>query len=107
MVARANGARLLLIVDDAHDLDEGSMTIVHRLACLPSVSALITRRLGEKGNDETITSLGKDEVALRFEIPPLDRASHDELVAWALGSARAAGVVDQLWSLTQGNALYL
>lgn len=107
VVARANGARLLLIVDDAHDLDEGSMTIVHRLASLPSVSALITRRLGEKGNDETITSLWKDEVAFRFEIPPLDRASHDELVAWALGSAGAAGVVDQLWSLTQGNALYL
>jgi DNA-binding CsgD family transcriptional regulator len=107
IVARANGASLLLVVDDAHDLDDGSMTLVHRLASFGSVGALVTRRLGESGNEEAITSLWKDEVALRFEIPPLDRSSHDELVARALGSVRAASVVDRLWALTAGNALYL
>lgn len=107
LLRRAEGSSLLLLVDDANHLDHRSMTLVHRLAAFGDAAVLATRRTGEPGNDETLTSLWKDGFAELFEIPPLDRAAHDRLVVGTLGPVRAAGLVARLWQLTEGNPLFL
>ncbi len=107
IVASGDSAGVLLVVDDANYLDSASMALAHRLASSGDASVLATRRTGEPGNEETLTSLWKDGHARLFDVLPLDRASHDELVVRSLGAVRAAGLLDGLWQLTNGNPLFL
>lgn len=106
-IERADGRRFVLVVDDAHHLDEGSMTLIHRFAASSEAAVLLTRRTAEPGHEGTITSLWKDGHVERFDIAPVERAAHDELAVVALGAVRAAGVLDRLWRLTLGNPLFL
>lgn len=106
VVASANDAPLLLLVDDVHHLDPGSLTLLDRLVRADDAAVLMTLRSGEP-LDGAITALWKDGQAERVEVPPLDRAAHDALVAAVLGDASVAGLADRLWSVTHGNPLFL
>jgi DNA-binding CsgD family transcriptional regulator len=107
IVARAGPEdRLLLIVDDAHLLDDGSAALVHQLVQTGACSVLATVRTHEPSPDP-ITALWKDGLAERLELDPLTEAEVAMVVAAFVGGAVDGASVRRLFELSQGNPLYL
>lgn len=97
---------LVLGVDDAHLLDDGSAALVHLLATSGVATVVATVRAGEPVAD-AVTSLWKDGPATLLALQPLARHEVDELVAAALGGPLDGSFLQLLWEATDGNALYL
>ena len=98
--------RLLLFVDDAHELDDGSAALLHLLAGESTVFLVVTIRAGVKA-PAAVTALWKDELLDRIDVPELDAASSAELVTAALGGPVDGGTTQSLWRASGGNALFL
>jgi DNA-binding NarL/FixJ family response regulator len=106
LLAGAGPAGVVVVVDDAHLLDELSAVLVHQLVLRNAASVVLTLRTGETTPD-AVTALWKDGHLPRLELAPLSRPETAALV-----EARLGGPVDEtarrrLWSITRGNALYL
>jgi DNA-binding CsgD family transcriptional regulator/tetratricopeptide (TPR) repeat protein len=107
ILARASTAgKLLLTVDDAQFLDEGSAALVHQLVREPACGVLITVRTPGPA-PEAVTALWKDGLAERIDLRPWDEAQTEAVLVAYLGGPVASGTVRRLWELSQGNALYL
>src|ERR1700722_11744513 len=68
----ANGAPLLVLVDDAHLLDDLSAMILHQLVLQDVASVIATIRTGDPAPD-AVTALWKDRLLRRLELQPLSR----------------------------------
>jgi len=98
--------RLLLGVDDAHLLDEGSATLVHMLARTPDVRLIVTIRRGEPASD-AVTALWKDGLLDRLDLPPLDPDTVRRLAESSLGGPLASSAAAELVRLSGGNPQFL
>ena len=106
MVEEALGRPLLVFVDDAHLLDNGSAILVHQLALTQAATVLATVRAGEVLPDPVL-SLWKDGPAERIEIGALDDETIEELLASALGGPVDAATVRELAARSRGNPMFL
>jgi len=106
LAARAAERPLLLAVDDAHLLDEGSAGLVHHLAVLGKAVVVLSVRSGTTPPD-AVTLLWKDGLAERIELQPLSREETWELVTAAVDGPVSPETLHHLWYATQGNALLL
>lgn len=97
---------VLLVVDDAHDLDEASAGLVHHLAAVDAATVVVTVRTGA-ARPEAVTSLWKDGLAERVELEGLSRAETAELVGDVLSGTVEDATVERIWHLTDGNPLYV
>jgi hypothetical protein len=97
---------LVLVVDDAHLLDEHSAIVLHRVVVRRLAPALVTVRTGEPAPD-IVTSLWKDDHLPRLDLAPLDAADTTGLVARVLGGPVDTASARRLWTLTQGSPLFL
>src|SRR5579859_3652970 len=98
--------KLLLIVDDAQFLDEGSAALVHQLVIERACSLLATVRTPSPAPD-TVTALWKDGLAERIDLAPWNETQTEKVLTASLGKPVASGSVRRMWQLSQGNALYL
>lgn len=106
LVARADGGRLVLGVDDAHLLDDASAALVHQLVLTDRVFPVVTVRTGEPTADP-IVSLWKDGLATRFDVQPLARAEVGALLTEVLGGDVEGATLHRLWESSDGNPLFL
>lgn len=106
IAALGHGKPLVLMVDDAHLLDDPSATLVHQLAVTRSAFVIATVRTGEPAPDPVV-ALWKDELAERIELAPLTPASIEAVLTKVLGGAVSADSLHQLCERSAGNALYL
>ncbi|HKE74378.1 MAG TPA: LuxR C-terminal-related transcriptional regulator [Acidimicrobiales bacterium] len=106
LAERARDRRLLLVVDDAHLLDDASATLVHHVAAVGTAAVLATVRAGEPAPDPVV-ALWKDELCLRVELGPLGPDGTGELVRDVLGGPVDPASVVQLAARSQGNVLFL
>jgi DNA-binding CsgD family transcriptional regulator len=106
LVAAGPEGRLLLVVDDAHLLDDGSAALVHQLVQTRGCGVVATVRTHEPAPD-LVTALWKDGLAERIELDPLTEGEVAEVVAAFLGGPVAGASVRRLLELSQGNPLYL
>lgn len=103
---RPDGSRLVLLVDDAHLLDDASATLLHQVAVAGSVTVLATVRTGEPAPDP-IVALWKDGLAPRIELDGLDQDATEELLTTVLGGPVDPATARQLVDRCRGNALFL
>jgi DNA-binding CsgD family transcriptional regulator len=108
LAARAARGPLLVVVDDAHLLDEASLALLRRLATdpRPGLGLLLVVR----SDDEVpppIVGLWKDGHAHRFELQPLTRDQVQTLVPEALGGEVDPATLRWFWDHSLGNPLYL
>ena len=98
--------KLLLVIDDAQHLDDGSAALVHQLVLAGTCSVLASVRTPGPVPDQ-VTALWKDELAERIELGTWSEAQTEEVAATVLGGHVTRGAVRRLWELSRGNALYL
>ena len=106
VAVRSGGEPIVLVVDDAHLLDDASAALVHQLVTGGDAFAVITIRTGERAPD-AVQALWKDEQCAFVALDTLTPANLQHLLVDVLGAAvdgRSAGL---LWELTRGNALFL
>jgi DNA-binding CsgD family transcriptional regulator len=102
----ADGRPLVVAVDDAHALDDGSAALVLHLATQTSASVVATVRSGEPCPD-AITALWKEGLAPRVELQGLSEAETVELVEQVLDGPLSLPLRRRVWTLTQGIPLYV
>jgi DNA-binding CsgD family transcriptional regulator len=98
--------KLLLVVDDAQFLDEGSAALVHQLVQKRACSVLASLRTPGPA-PEPVTALWKDGLAERIDLGTWSEAETEAVLAAFLGGPVASSSVRRLWELSRGNALYL
>ena len=103
---RAAGGRLVLLVDDAHLLDDASAVLVHQLATTGSCFVIATLRIGEQV-PETVSALWKDGHLVRVDLAGLGPEAIESLVAAVLGGPVSPETVVRLAERCQGNVLFL
>lgn len=96
----------LLIVDDAHHLDQSSAATVHTIAKDRQTRVVATVRDGEQV-PRAITALWKDLGLERMEIRPLDRKDADSLALLLLGGGADGRTLSQIWKMSRGHPLEL
>jgi DNA-binding CsgD family transcriptional regulator len=102
----AQGAPLLVLVDDAHLLDDLSALLVHQLVLQNAASVIATIRTGESMPD-AVRALWKDGLLRRLELQPLSRNETGSLLRSVLRAAVNPDCAERLWKLSRGNVLFL
>jgi predicted ATPase len=103
----------LLMVDDAHLLDEVSATVIHQLVVERSVRLLATLRVDRAAYPAgpvatgPVAALWKDRYVLRFDVAPLSDAETDALVGAVLQGQVEGRTLRQIRQATGGNPLFL
>lgn len=103
---RHHGEGLLVVIDDAHHLDNLSATLAHQLAVTGSARLIITVRAGEPAPD-AITALWKDGILSRVDIEPFDRVETTQLIETVLGGPLETASASKIFDVSKGNPLYL
>ncbi len=107
IVGRAGPDRkLLLVVNDAQFLDEGSAALVHQLVQKGACSVVASLRTPGPAPDP-VTALWKDGLAERIDLGTWGEAETEAVLSTFLGGPVASSSVRRLWELSRGNALYL
>jgi hypothetical protein len=100
------GRHVVVGVDDAHLLDELSAALVHQLVLRREAVVVLTLRSGSVAPD-AVTALWKDGGLQRLEVQPLSETASTALLEAVLGGPVSRSAAHRLWTVTQGNALYL
>ncbi|MFC4055387.1 LuxR C-terminal-related transcriptional regulator [Actinomadura syzygii] len=100
--ARARRSPLVVGIDDAHLLDDGSAGVVHHLAVRGLVSVVATVRDGEQAPDG-IVALWKDGLATRVRLNPLGPAAMTDILTHVLGSYIAEAHRREIARMVDGN----
>jgi hypothetical protein len=98
--------KLLLLVDDAQHLDDGSAALVQQLVQARTCSVLLSLRTPGPA-PEPVTALWKDGLAERIDLVSWTEPETEEMVAAALGGPISRSTARQLWEVSRGNAFYL
>jgi DNA-binding CsgD family transcriptional regulator len=97
---------VVVVVDDAHLLDELSAFAVHQVVARRLATVILTIRSGEPQPD-AITAIWKDRHLERLELQPLSLSETTHLVEQVLDGPVHSLCARRLWQYTQGNVLYL
>jgi DNA-binding CsgD family transcriptional regulator len=106
LTADTGRAPLLVVVDNAHLLDDLSALVVHQLVLQDMASVIVTIRTGETTPDP-VTALWKDGLLRRLELQPLSCNECDHLLQNVLDGPLAMGCAERMWKLSRGNVLFL
>lgn len=104
--ARHGDRPVLLLVDDAHRLDQASAALILYLAAHGRVRVLATLRTGEPVPDD-VTRLWRDGDCLRVDLGPLTPDDVRELVARRLDGPVHRPTLRWLQDAARGNPLHL
>ncbi|HET6810163.1 MAG TPA: LuxR C-terminal-related transcriptional regulator [Acidimicrobiales bacterium] len=96
----------VLVVDDAHLLDEASAAALFHLVTTGAAVAIVTIRSGEPVPGP-VAALYKDGLVERLEVQALSRIEVGALLEAVLGGQLDEQALAALWSASNGNVLYL
>jgi hypothetical protein len=93
-------------IDDAHQLDDVSATLLHQAAVERTTRLVVTVREGALAPD-AVTALWKDGLLARIDLGPLTVVQTGALVSAVLGGRLAQESARRLHHFTSGNPLWL
>lgn len=93
---------LLLMMDDAHHLDEATASIVADMISAGWATVLAAGR-PRPGLPQPLAQLWYDGLAERVDLRPMNREQIEEVLAHALDGTVPSGTVDTIWSASGGN----
>jgi DNA-binding CsgD family transcriptional regulator len=96
------GSQVLLVVDDAHHLDDASAGVVADLISAGWATVVAAAR-PRPGLPQPLDQLWYDGLAERVDLRPLNREQIEEVLAHVLDGTVPAATVDSLWSASGGN----
>lgn len=102
----ADGEEALLVIDDAHDLDEGSADAVAQLVATGGVRLLALAR-PQPGPPAALFSLWRDGLLARYDLAPLGAAQSRELCEQVLGGPLLRASAALLHHAAGGNPMFL
>ncbi|MGO4236701.1 LuxR C-terminal-related transcriptional regulator [Pseudarthrobacter sp. YAF2] len=97
-----NGLAVLLVVDDAHHLDEASAGVLAELISAGWATVVAAAR-PRPGLPQPLEQLWYDGLAERVDLRPLNREQIEEVLAHLLDGTIPAATVDAIWSASGGN----
>ncbi|HEX9227176.1 MAG TPA: LuxR C-terminal-related transcriptional regulator [Arthrobacter sp.] len=103
---RVSQMPLLLIVDDAHDLDEATAGILVELAAAGWAKLLVASAT-RPGLPEPLLQLWFEGIAERIDLRPLTQGQTTEILERELGPQVLPNVAEILWEASEGNPLLL
>lgn len=106
LIASAGGGRPLVVVNDAHLLDDASATLVHQLAESRDAAFLLTLRTGD-GPPDAIVALWKDGRGERIDLGLLGREEIGEVLTEVLEAPLDPAAARLLADRRGGNPLFL
>lgn len=105
-ISRASPSPVLrVVVDDFDVVDPTARTTLTDLARSGAIRLVAITTGGAGASD--LVPLWKEGLADRVDVPPLSRASFDELVQSVLDAPVERGTLDALWRTANGNVLVL
>ena len=106
LTSAADGARVIVGVDDAHLLDDLSTFVLHQIAARRAAKLVLTVRDGDPISAATqeIWRIGQFD---RLDLRPLSRDESTVLLSATLDGDVDLEAARRLWKLTRGNVLYL
>jgi DNA-binding CsgD family transcriptional regulator len=93
---------LLLMMDDAHHLDEATASIVADMISAGWASVIAAGR-PRPGLPQPLAQLWYDGLADRVDLRPLNREQIEEVLTHALDGTVPSGTIDTIWSASGGN----
>jgi DNA-binding CsgD family transcriptional regulator len=103
---RRGDGRLVLVVDDAQELDDASGALLDHLLQSDDVFIVLTARMGER-EVAAIHDMWKDERIIRIQVAPLTDPEVRALAAIALGGPVDSSSLQLLAETCAGNVLFL
>jgi DNA-binding CsgD family transcriptional regulator len=103
---RSGPADPILVVDDAHNLDDASAVAVHQIGLTGAVRLLVSVREGAP-QPPAVSRLLAEPMMRPVEVRPLDDATVSRLLEAALDGPIESRTIDVLVRISQGNPLYL
>ncbi|MGX1161821.1 DNA-binding CsgD family transcriptional regulator [Pseudarthrobacter sp. SLBN-100] len=97
-----SGAPVLLVVDDAHHLDEASAGVVADLISAGWATVVAAAR-PRPGLPQPLDQLWYDGLAERVDLRPLNREQIEEVLAHVLDGTVPPVTVDSIWHASGGN----
>lgn len=104
--ARRGEQRLVLVIDDAHQLDEASKSLLERIVDHGGAFIVFTARMGE-GDPATIVRKWRDQGFLRIEVGPLPDRDLRTLAEVAVGGPIDGASLQAIVESSRGNVLFL
>lgn len=98
--------RTLLIVDDAHHLDDASAALTQLLTTSSPLAVLLVLREGDEGSHAAVTHWSGGDIE-HVTVPPLSRTGTGQLAEVLLDGAVSRATLSELWRLTRGNPLFV
>ena len=102
----AGQKQLLLLVDDAQDLDEATAGLIAELGAVGWAKLVLACR-PKPGLPEPLLQLWFEGLAVRYDIRPLTRGECREFLRDELGQKVMPSTSDLLWSAAAGNPLLI
>ena len=103
---RRGDRRLVLVVDDAQELDDASSVLLAQLVERGGTFLVLTVRTGE-GDPEAVVRMWKEQQALRIEVGPLPERDLRTLATLAVGGPVDGATLQALVEASAGNVLFL
>ncbi len=96
----------ILLVDDAHNLDDASAVAVHQVGLTGTVRLLLTVRAGAP-QPPAVSRLLAESTMRTIDVRPLDDATVAQLLEASLDGPIESRTIEVLVRISQGNPLYL
>ncbi|MET8155364.1 LuxR C-terminal-related transcriptional regulator [Sphaerisporangium sp. NPDC005289] len=106
LIGQSGGRDLLLVIDDAHQLDEASVALAFQMARHREAFVLTASRSGE-GVPDPVADLCTSGLAEWIEVRPFTRDEVREILSTTLGGPAEGVLVQRCWDATRGNAFLL
>jgi DNA-binding CsgD family transcriptional regulator len=104
--ADRGGTPAVVVIDDAHLLNDLCAALVHKLVLTGTAGVVLTVSDTAPAPDP-VDSLWKDGLAARIDLAPLTRQDVERILEEALGGLVESRTCERLWRTTRGSAVFL